>query len=318
MPDCRIHWKRFARNAMLLVVVVASSLFASAAPAADAPEQPRIRVLIWDEQQPAQKQVYENFLGNQIASYLKALPGISVRTTRLDDPEQGLPADLLDNCDVLIWWGHIRHREVKPEKAREVVARIKSGKLSLIALHSAHWSAPFIEAMAERAKADAIAKLPPEERATAKLTVIPAQLGKLPAADALLTPNVTYRKKPGEPVEVTLRLPSCVFPYVRADGKPSHIVTLLPDHPIAKGIPHEFVLPQTEMYCEPFHVPEPDAVVFEEHWGSGEWFRSGSVWQVGKGRVFYFRPGHEIYPIYKDPTVLKILENAVRWLGTKP
>ena len=71
------------------------------------------------------------------------------------------------------------------------------------------------------------------------------------------------------------------------------------------------------MYNEPFHVPEPDAVVFEEHWEGGEWFRSGSVWQVGRGRVFYFRPGHEIYPIYKNSTALKIIENAVRWMGQK-
>jgi trehalose utilization protein len=301
----------------VLAAAVGLAALAATARAADQPE-PRIRVLVWDEQQPEQRQVYANFLGNHIASYLKTLPGISVRTARLDDPEQGLPADVLDNCDVLIWWGHKRHREVKPEKGRQIVARIKSGKLSMITLHSAHWSTPFVEAMAERAKSDAIAKLPPEQRSTAKIvTIIPARLDALPTLDTLLTPNVTYRKKPDQPVEATLRLPSCVFPFVRAEAKPSHIVTLLPDHPIAQGIPHEFVLAQTEMYGEPFHVPEPDAVVFEEHWAPGEWFRSGSVWQVGRGRVFYFRPGHEIYPIYTNPTVLKILENAVRWLGKK-
>ena len=100
-----------------MLLAGAASLAACVSPsrAADSPE-PRIRVLVWDEQQPAQKQAYENFLGNQIASHLKILPGISVRTARLDDPEQGLPADVLDNCDVLIWWGHIRNREVKPEK----------------------------------------------------------------------------------------------------------------------------------------------------------------------------------------------------------
>ena len=35
---------------------------------------------------------------------------------------------------------------------------------------------------------------------------------------------------------------------------------LRPDHPIVEGIPREFQLPQTEMYDEPFHVPEPDEV----------------------------------------------------------
>ncbi len=49
--------------------------------------------------------------------------------------------------------------------------------------------------------------------------------------------------------------------------------------------------------------------------GSGEWFRSGSIWNIGRGKVFYFRPGHETFAIYKEPIPLKILTNAVRWLG---
>ena len=91
----------------------------------------------------------------------------------------------------------------------------------------------------------------------------------------------------------------------------------MPDHPIARGIPRRFTIPQTEMYDEPFHVPPPDAVIFEERWEMGEWFRSGSLWQIGQGKVFYFRPGHEIYPVYHEATVLRIIENAVRWLGSR-
>jgi trehalose utilization protein len=64
-------------------------------------------------------------------------------------------------------------------------------------------------------------------------------------------------------------------------------------------------------------VPPPDAVIFEERWETGEWFRSGSLWQLGPGKVFYFRPGHETYPVYKEVTVLRIIENAVRWLGSR-
>jgi trehalose utilization protein len=304
--------------AVFAVVGCVFTLAAFVSPARAADENPRlIRVLIWDEQQPEQKQVYANYIGGELAAYLSKLPGLSVRNTHLDSANQGITPDMLDNCDVLIWWGHKRHREVKPETGREIVQRIKEGKLSLLALHSGHWSTPFVEAMAERAREDAISNLPPEERATARITTIPAVLNALPTLDSQLTPNVTYVKKPGEPVEATLKLPSCVFPFVRADGKPSEIITLLPDHPIAQGIPHRFVLPQTEMYGEPFNVPQPDAVVFEEHFQSGNWFRSGSVWNVGKGKVFYFRPGHEIYPIFKNPIVLRILENAVRWLGQK-
>jgi len=74
-------------------------------------------------------------------------------------------------------------------------------------------------------------------------------------------------------------------------------------------------LQQTEMYNEPFHVPEPDQLILEECWEGGEWFRSGMLWKLGKGNVFYFRPGHETYPIFKEKWVMQLLTNAVQWLG---
>ena len=55
---------------------------------------------------------------------------------------------------MLIWWGHVRHAEITPETGRSIVQRIKDGKLSLIAIHSAHWSTPFVEAMNERTRID--------------------------------------------------------------------------------------------------------------------------------------------------------------------
>ena len=30
-------------------------------------------------------------------------------------------------------------------------------------------------------------------------------------------------------------------------------------------------------------------------------------------KVFYFRPGHETYPIFYQPEVLRVISNAVRW-----
>jgi dipeptidyl-peptidase-4 len=72
---------------------------------------------------------------------------------------------------------------------------------------------------------------------------------------------------------------------------------------------------QKRAYGEPFHVPKPDAVVFEERWDKGEHFRSGCVWKVGKGHVFCFRPGHETYPVFKQAEPLRVVENAARWLG---
>ena len=116
---------------------------------------PAIRVVVWDERQPQQKQAYENFLGNQIAEHLRTQPGLSVQSVALDDPEQGLSEDVLRECDVLIWWGHVRQAEVTPETGKRLVARIVAGDLSLIALHSAHWSTPFVEAMNERTRRDA-------------------------------------------------------------------------------------------------------------------------------------------------------------------
>lgn len=283
------------------------------------PEKPRsVRVVVWDERQAKQKRAYENFLGNQIAGHLKTCAGLTVKSVALDDPQQGLAEDTLDACDVLIWWGHVRHREIKPETGKRIVRRIQAGRLSLITLHSAHWSTPFVQAMYERAREDALAKLKPEERAKAKLKEVYPKPFKAPKRGDPISPAAQYRRAADGHIEVTLKLPNCCFPSYRPDGKTSEVRTLLPRHPIARGIPARFTIPQTEAYDEPFHVPQPDAVIFEERWTPGERFRSGSLWKLGKGWVFYFRPGHETYPIFKQPIPLKILENAVRWLGSKP
>src|SRR5205823_4496428 len=98
-----------------------------------------------------------------------------VNSVGLDDPDQGLPTDVLDNCDVLIWWGHQRHGDVKDELAKDIVHRIEAGRLSLISLHSAHWSKPFIEAMNARAISDALASLPPGQQAVATVKTIPGE-----------------------------------------------------------------------------------------------------------------------------------------------
>src|SRR3954462_8364317 len=88
-----------------------------------------IRVTVWDEQQPQQKPAYDNFLGNAIADYLKEQNGFKVTSVKLDDKEQGLSDELLNETDVLVWWGHVRNKDVKDELATKIVDRIKSGKL---------------------------------------------------------------------------------------------------------------------------------------------------------------------------------------------
>jgi trehalose utilization protein len=67
------------------------------------------------------------------------------------------------------------------------------------------------------------------------------------------------------------------------------------------------------MYGEPFLVPEPMETVFVSWFEGGEVFRSGLTYQRGAGRIFYFRPGHETYPIYHNPAIQTVLRNAVRW-----
>ncbi|HEV8541910.1 MAG TPA: ThuA domain-containing protein [Verrucomicrobiae bacterium] len=276
-----------------------------------------IRVLVWDEQQPAQKQVYTNFLGNYIADQLRKNSGFEVRSVNLNEPNQGLSADLLDQTDVLIWWGHIRHDDVPDAAADKLIERVKAGRLALIALHSAHWSAPFRSAMEARLIQESVKLLPVNERANAEPEFIQWRSRVVPSRAENPRLDTRIEKLPGGNWHVLMERPECIFPSCCTPVQPSTIQTLLPEHPIAKGLPKQFTLPETEMYDEPFHVPEPDEVVFREFWTGGEHFRSGMVWKIGQGRVFYFRPGHETYHVYTEPLVMKILENACAYLGQK-
>lgn len=88
---------------------------------------------------------------------------------------------------------------------------------------------------------------------------------------------------------------------------------VLPKHPIARNIPKSIIIPHEEMYCEPFDIPKPDDVIFEGTFSSGEHFRSGVTFLRGYGKIFYFQPGHEEYPVYHMPEIQKIITNAVRW-----
>ncbi|MHC4060996.1 MAG: type 1 glutamine amidotransferase family protein, partial [Planctomycetota bacterium] len=152
-------------------------------------QQRSIQVLVWDERQPKQKQLYKDFLGNHIAEDLHRRAGLSVRSAGMDDPQQGLSDELLDNCDVLIWWGHRRQAEISIETAQRIVDRVKTGKLNLIILHSAHWCTPFMLAMHERARQDALATLPSALRDDAKVEWLGEFERKAPAPDAELTPS---------------------------------------------------------------------------------------------------------------------------------
>lgn len=272
-----------------------------------------VRVLVWDERQAEQKQAYgERFLGQAIADALEK-QGFLVRSTGLDEAAQGLDPALLDWAEVLIWWGHVRHSKITPETGKKIVERIKQGRLSLIALHSAHWATPFVEAMNAKSRQEAIAPFAGRDWT---LEEVPLRARYyLPKQDEPPTPRTEIAETDDGKVRIKLYLPNCCFPAYADRGTPSDFKVLAPEHPITKGLPPQFELPQTEMYADPFQVPEPDAVLFEERWKQGETFRSGLVWNLGAGKVFYFRPGHETYPIFLQEIPLKILGSAARWMG---
>ncbi len=99
----------------------------------------------------------------------------------------------------------------------------------------------------------------------------------------------------------------------REAGEKERVWVVSPGHPVAEGIGDYFEVEHTEMYGEYFDIPSPDELVFISWFKGGEVFRSGCCFHRGLGKIFYFRPGHETFPIYQDPNVLKVIENAVRW-----
>lgn len=99
----------------------------------------------------------------------------------------------------------------------------------------------------------------------------------------------------------------------REAAEKERLWNLEPGHPITEGIGEYIELPNEEMYGERFDIPTPDKLIFVSWFEGGEVFRSGCCWERGHGRIFYFRPGHETYPTYHNPQVLKVIANAVRW-----
>lgn len=91
------------------------------------------------------------------------------------------------------------------------------------------------------------------------------------------------------------------------------IWVVAPGHPIAAGLPPLFEIPAEEMYGEYFDIPTPDTLILISWFQGGEVFRSGCCFYRGRGKIFYFRPGHETYPTYHQPEVLRVIANAVRW-----
>lgn len=98
-------------------------------------------VVVWPER-TAPKDVYPNDINGAIAEGLACLKGWEVVTANIDDPEQGLPDELLQRADVLIRWGHKRHGQVNDSLVDKIEKRVKEDGMGFISLHSSHFAKP--------------------------------------------------------------------------------------------------------------------------------------------------------------------------------
>jgi len=219
-----------------------------------------IRVTVWNEYRHEKKnpkiaKIYPKGMHGAIAAHLNRQKGVQARTATLDERDHGLTGKVLAQTDVLTWWGHTAHGEVRDDIVEKVHRRVLQG-MGLIVLHSGHFSKIF-------------------------------------------------RKLMGT---------ACQLKW-REIGEREVLWVTRPGHPILAGIDDHFIIPHVEMYGEHFDIPEPDETVLISSFEGGEVFRSGCTWRRGAGQVFYFRPGHETFPIFHHKTVLRVLTNAVRYLA---
>jgi trehalose utilization protein len=102
----------------------------------------------------------------------------------------------------------------------------------------------------------------------------------------------------------------------RADRDRELVWTVDPTHPIAQGVPHPFIIPEQEMYGEFFDIPAPDELIFLSTFSGGEVFRSGCTFRRGYGKIFFFSPGDQDYPVYFHKDVRRVISNGVAWAKT--
>lgn len=220
----------------------------------------QIRVTVWNEniaerEDPNATAVYPSGMHQVIAEGLEEHLGdaVKVRTATLDQSDQGLSDEILEETDVLTWWGHLGHELVSDDLVDRVQQRVLDG-MGLLVLHSGHESKVF---------------------------------------KRLLGTHCSLQWRDGEDSE--------------------NVWVIKPAHPIAQNIPQVFVVPKQEMYGEYFDIPAPDDLVFLSTFTGGEVFRSGCCFYRGKGRIFYFGPGHETHPVYYQHEIRQVLANGVRW-----
>ena len=107
---------------------------------------------------------------------------------------------------------------------------------------------------------------------------------------------------------------TCSLAWRNPEGGERELVwNVNPTHPIAEGVEQPIVIEAQEMYGEFFDIPTPDDLVFISSFTGGEVFRSGVTFTRGRGKIFYFSPGDQEYPVYFHPQVRRVLANGVRW-----
>ncbi|ANE45055.1 PalA [Paenibacillus swuensis] len=217
-----------------------------------------IKVTVWNEnvhekESEEVRAVYPEGIHTALANGIQG--DFTIRTATQDQPEHGLTEEVLNDTDVLIWWGHKAHDQVSDEIVNRVHSRVLAG-MGLVVLHSGHFSKIFKKLMGT----------------------------------------------------------TCDLKWREADEK-EILWVVNPAHPIAEGLGECIQLEKEEMYGEHFDIPTPDELVFVSWFEGGEVFRSGVTYTRGQGKIFYFRPGHETYPTYYNPEVLKVISNGVRWAG---
>ena len=218
-----------------------------------------LRITVWNEGfhetvLPGIADYYPDGIHGALAAGISAhLPGATVRTALLSDPEPGLSEDVLSQTDVLLWWGHMKHAEVDDKVVERVHEHVLGG-MGLLVLHSGHFSKIFIRLMGT-------------------------------------TCSLSWRNA----------------------GERELVWTVDPTHPITSGVPSPVVIPEQETYGEFFDIPAPDELLFISSFSGGEVFRSGATFRRGRGRIFYFSPGDERYPVYNQPEIQHIIANGVQW-----
>jgi trehalose utilization protein len=218
------------------------------------------RVTVWNEfvherRDDPVRAIYPDGMHAVVGAALQRHLGdaVTVRYATLDEPDHGLGTPVLEETDVLTWWGHFAHDQVSDAVVDRVVTHVLQG-MGLLVMHSGHYSKVFRRLMGT----------------------------------------------------------GCGLRWRNEDDR-ELVWSVNPGHPICKDVPNPIIIPQQEMYGEFFDIPQPDELVFISSFTGGEVFRSGCCFVRGRGRIFYFSPGDQEYPVYHHEGVVRVISNAVQW-----